>query len=439
VAPLTTVIGAVMTIRSGKKKTFLDVRSRDGFSVQVVCLTPELPRLTVQSYVRIVGKQCALPAGVYSQQTYEIQVSSEVEGSSFSVLSLADEDTTQHCPPDASPAVRLDQRLFLFRDPRFILTMRMIDHLSKAFRCHFRAIGSVEVTPPSFTGVECEGGATLFKLDHPGRSTTEPVPAFLTQSSQFALEYVLPGVGKCCHCLAPSFRAEHSLTRRHLTEFMHGECEWEGVMSMDEHVQHLREMLVGITSFFLRLAEKELVEYGAFERVRKILVDIQGGVTLTHREMIEYCRTHDIYKDEEKKEHFGDRDDVPEKQERAFVDSVGKVVFLTHFPREFKSFYMALDPVDPSYVLGCDVLVPTVGEVVGSGVREQDFERLTQRLVEAGLKPDDYREYLALRRSGFRMTSGMGLGMGRLLCWYLEIFSIRDATAFPRFPGYLRP
>jgi asparaginyl-tRNA synthetase len=85
------------------------------------------------------------------------------------------------------------------------------------------------------------------------------------------------------------------------------------------------------------------------------------------------------------------------------------------------------------------VEVPGVGEIIGSGVREADYDRLHQRLLDAGLVPDDYSEYLALRKSGFCMTSGMGLGLGRMLCWLLEEPSIREVTAFPRFPGYLRP
>lgn len=109
------------------------------------------------------------------------------------------------------------------------------------------------------------------------------------------------------------------------------------------------------------------------------------------------------------------------------------------FPKEFKSFYMALDPEDPTRVLGCDVEVPGVGEIVGSGVREGDYTRLTARLLESGLKPEDYAEYLDMRKFGFGMTSGMGLGVDRMLTWLLGKTSIREVVTFPRFPGYLRP
>jgi len=100
---------------------------------------------------------------------------------------------------------------------------------------------------------------------------------------------------------------------------------------------------------------------------------------------------------------------------------------------------MGLDPEDPSRVLGCDVEVPGVGEIIGSSVRESDYHHLKTRLLDSELKPEDYAEYLDLRKYGFCKTSGMGLGVGRMLTWFLGVNSIRDVTVFPRFPGYLRP
>lgn len=433
---MTEILGTVKKIRSGKRFTFLDVRHGSNY-IQVVTDTQSLPPLTQESYVKVTGKMTPLPEGVYSSNSHEI-TDAKVE-----VISLADERTSTYCPPNAGTAVHLSERLYYFRDPKFVLVMRMISKLSAAFRAHFTEQGCIEIHPPSFTSVECEGGASLFKLKHPGRSTTENMDVYLTQSSQFALEYALPGIGDCC-CLAPSFRAENSNTRRHLTEFMHGEAEWEGVLTFEKHLDHLKKLLKGTLDHFRRLAADELQRYGdvpgkAAERVDKLRASLDDIVVMTHAEAIKRCRELEIYADPENKVHFGPRDDIPEAQERQLIDAIGKVVFLVKFPKEFKSFYMALDPDDPSYVLGCDVEVPGVGEIIGSGVREADYDRLHQRILEAGLKPDDYREYLDLRRSGYCHTSGMGMGMGRLLCWLLDISTIRETTAFPRFPNYARP
>ncbi len=426
------ITGIVFTIRSSKLRTFLEVGY--GFDkIQVVALSAGLPKITLRSYVSVKGQLTPLPPAIYSMLPYEITDATVI------VLSLATEDTVSRCPPQSSAETRLSQRHHYFRDPEFVRIMKLSDILCKAFRLHFEGTLCTEITPPSFTGMECEGGATLFKIAHPAK-TTGDIPAFLTQSSQFALEMMLPGIGDC-FCVAPSYRAEHSHTRRHLTEFTHVEAEWGGIISFEDHLDKLRQLLIGTITYFLRLGEKELKALDLYERVQGLLSMCQDIVVLTHHEAIQKCRELGIKKDgtDGTFTEFGDRDDIPEAQERKLIDTIGKIVFLVKFPQEFKSFYMALDPSDPSLVLGCDVEVPGVGEIVGSGVREATYDGLLSRLKSAGLKPEDYSEYLELRQSGFCMTSGMGLGLGRMLCWLLGKSSIREVVAFPRFPGYLRP
>jgi len=423
--------GSVRKIHSGKRTSFLQVGYGKTW-IQVVVPTSELPTVTPCSYVHVKGKVRKLPTGVYSCLPVEI-----VE-SLVTVVSLAEEKTTMYCPPQSSSEVRLSQRVHYLRDQTFAAKLRLSDYLCQAFRRYFAETECVEILPPSFTGVECEGGATLFKLEHPGRSSEHPMSAYLTQSSQFALEYALPGVGDC-FCIAPSFRAEQSHTRRHLTEFTHVEAEWGGIIKFEQHLAKLKEMITSVLEVFVRLGEAELKTLDKYERVMKLTEMTKDILVLTHREAIEKCREMEIYQDPKTKTHFGPRDDIPEAQERELIDRIGRIVFLVKFPREFKSFYMALDPEDTSYVLGCDVEVPGVGEIIGSGMREFSAEKLTQRLTESKLDPADYEEYIALRKCGFCMTSGMGLGLGRMLCWLLEDYSIRDVTAFPRFPGYLRP
>ena len=100
---------------------------------------------------------------------------------------------------------------------------------------------------------------------------------------------------------------------------------------------------------------------------------------------------------------------------------------------------MAVDPSDPSYVLGCDVEVPGVGEIVGSGIRVSDKEELVRRFKEADLPLKDYQEYIDLRRYGHGQTSGMGLGFDRIMTWLFGEFNIRDVVTFPRCPGRLFP
>lgn len=424
------VLGFIQTIRAGKKFTFIELRYGK-HQVQVVASSATLPKISVWSYVSVEGRVSKLLEGKYATGGVPV----EIQDSRIEVLSLADESGPSKCPRGSAPDVRLRERHHYFRDPDFARTMRLWDYLLQACRLHFQKRGMVEITPPSFTGTECEGGATLFKLEHPGKSSETPMKVFLTQSSQFALERSILSVGDC-YCIAPSFRAEHSHTRRHLTEFTHIECEWGGILKFEDHLEKLRDLMQSIVSKFLQLAEVELKECGKFERVSKLYEMTKDILVLEHKDAILELHCLGITRDDGTP--FGERDDIPEKQEREFIDKIGKIVFLTKFPREFKSFYMALDPEDPSRVLGCDVEVPGVGEIIGSGVREADSKMLEERMLQCGLKLEDYAEYLDLRKFGFAQTSGMGLGMGRMLCWLLDEKSIRDVTAFPCFPGYCK-
>jgi asparaginyl-tRNA synthetase len=421
--------GSLKSVRSGKKFTFLQVKYGD-CQVQAVIPTKEYSTIPIESFIELDGVKRDLPEGKYSTQDYEFDTQK------ITVLSISEPDVHAKCPKDASIDVQLRERHFYFRQEHMISIIKLSDLLCQSFRAYFSKQQMTELDVPMFTGVECEGGATLFKLQHPGKTSEQDTDAFLTQSSQFALELALPGIGDC-YCIAKSFRAERSHTRRHLTEFTHVETEWGCILDFQDHVDKLQQMLVGVISEFLVIAKKELVKIYKYERVQSLLRMCEDVLILTHREAIEKCRELGIKKDDGS--DFGDRDDIPESQERKLIDTIGRIVFLTKFPQEFKSFYMALDKEDPSYVLGCDVEVPGVGEIIGSGVRESDYGRLLDRLVSQGLEPDDYREYLDLRKSGFCMTSGMGLGLGRMLCWFLEEDSIRSVVPFPRYPGYLRP
>ena len=419
----TTLVGWVEKIQSFPKHTFVTLRQGAKEKVQVfikgkVSFRPE-------SYISISGKVVPLPEGKFSHQPFEIQTTS------YEVISPSEEDFMSRCPEDASVEVTYDQRHLYLRTDKYATILKLRSLFLRALREYFESTDMTEIVPPCFTGTQCEGGATLFKIDHVG------TPAYLTQSSQFYLEYAVPAVGDC-YCIYPSFRAEKSHTRRHLTEFLHAETEWSGILKFDDHLDKLRHMVRGILQKFLDLDTFDLL--GKFGR-RKAIEEYSKMeiVTMTHRQAIEYCRQHGIYKHDETQTHFADRDDIPEAQERKMIDEIGKIVLLTKFPLEHKSFYMASDPEDPSYSLGCDVEVPGVGEVIGSGVRVSDEKELRQRLKDQGLKEEEYKEYIDLRKYGHGKTSGMGLGVDRMLTWLLGAYSIREVVTYPRYPGRLFP
>lgn len=428
-----TIRGWVSKIQTFKRHSFLKVRDGAGKQSTIQVYLPQgEPVIDLESYVEITGMVVALPVGKFSTQPRELRASG------YRVIGASEGQFANKCPEHAGPAVKLELRHLYLREPLFAVIIKLRALLVEALRLTFKEMGSTEIIPPCFVGNQCEGGATLFKLPYPPVDKGPDIEAYLTQSSQFYLEMAVPAVGDC-YCIYPSFRAERSHTRRHLTEFLHAEAEWKDVMTFEEHLAKLKTLVTLMLKHFLALDAplgllKELARREDVEAMAKL-----PFVTMTHADAIEYCKTHEIYADEETKKHFGPEDDIPEAQERKMVDQIGKIVLLTEFPKHFKSFYMASRPDKPSVVLGCDVEVPGVGEIIGSGVRVQTVQELRARLEEQGLKEKDYVEYIDLRRYGFAQTSGMGLGVDRVLTWLLGTHSIRDVVTYPRVPGRLTP
>ena len=210
-------------------------------------------------------------------------------------------------------------------------------------------------------------------------------------------------------------------------------------MKFDDHLEKLKTLLQDTLKFLYQDYEHLLVQLQLKERIEELIKMTEDIVILDHKEAIKLCKEYEIYKDEETKTFFGERDDIPEAQERKLIDKIDKIVFLVRFPLEFKSFYMQKDPEDLTRVLGCDVEVPTVGEIIGSGVRCTDEKELVERLKSQDLKVSEYQEYIDMRKYGAGHTSGMGLGVDRFLTWIMQKKSIKEVVTFPRYPGHLFP
>lgn len=445
---LVTIRGWVETIRSQKLRHFVILRDGAGQShrVQVVIPRDICDSLPIESYVQITGTVQTVPEKARTYRGFELQATD------LKVLGASDSSVASICPKDAGPGVKLAQRHIYLRDPTFASKTVLRTHLIRAIRKFFTKTSCTEIFPPSFVGTQCEGGATLFKVQYPGVGFDKDVDAddtlgedettmgfaYLTQSSQFYLEYALPSLGDV-FCIAPSFRKELSHTRRHLTEFMHAESEWSGIFTLEDHIEKLRQLVKGVITVFLKYGEVLLKELDLYERVTGLLEMCDTSIVLTHREAIDYCRAHKIYKDETTETYFDYSDDIPEAQERRIIDEIGKIVYLVRFPTVQKSFYMQEAEDDPTYALGVDVEFPGVGECIGSGVRVHDVDVLRRRLAEQQLDEKDYREYIDLRRFGPGRTSGMGMGVDRFLTWLLGSYSIREVVTFPRYPGRVFP
>ncbi|MEM4879599.1 MAG: amino acid--tRNA ligase-related protein, partial [Desulfurococcaceae archaeon] len=277
--------------------------------------------------------------------------------------------------------------------------------------------------PPILTASACEGGATLFPVDYFGTR------AYLSQSAQLYLEaliYVLEKVWS----LTPSFRAERSRTRRHLAEYWHLEPEaaWYDMYDMMKVAEELVSYIVEKT---LEERNSELVDLGRdLDKLRKALN--------TPYPRIRYDEAIEILQKKGINVQWGD--DLGADEERVLTEEFETPFFITHFPRNVKSFYMKIDRSNPNVVLGFDLLAPEgYGEIIGGGQREDDYDTLYKRILEQGLNPDDYKWYLDLRKYGSVPHSGFGLGIERAVMWIAGIDHIRETMPFPRFRERIYP
>ncbi len=317
----------------------------------------------------------------------------------------------------------LDNRHLWIRSRKLTTIMKVKHTVLEAAREWLIENGWWEVTPPILTASACEGGATLFEVKYFDKK------AYLSQSAQLYLEALIFSLGKVWS-LTPSFRAEKSRTRRHLAEYWHLELEaaWYDMEDMMKVAEELVSYIVGVV---LDKRWREL------EFLNRDLSKLEPALK-TPYPRITYTEAIERLKKKNFKIEWGD--DLGADEERALTEDFETPFFITHFPKKIKAFYMKLDPTNPEVVLGFDMLAPEgYGEIIGGSQREDDYEKLLNRILEEGMNPEDYKWYLDLRRYGSVPHSGFGLGIERLVMWICGLDHIRDAIPFPRFRGRIYP
>lgn len=317
---------------------------------------------------------------------------------------------------------RLDKRHLVIRSQDHVATFRVKAELLKETRRFLEEEDVLEVTPPILTGNAAEGGAEAFAFDYFGR------PGYLSQTAQLYLEAML-FPNERVYAITPSFRAEKSRTPRHLTEYLHLEVElaWCG---LDELMAFIERMLVSVLPAVARARPKELAQLG---RPPEELAAIASPFPrITYAEAIDRLARQGF------NVQWGS--DLGTAEERALTLEERTPIFLTHFPRELKAFYMLRSPSDERTVEAADLLAPEgYGEVIGASSRETDVALLTERLKAIGADPAEYDWYLDLRRHGSVPHAGFGMGIERLVRWVLRLEHIRDTTPFPRTPSRHTP
>jgi len=323
---------------------------------------------------------------------------------------------------DQTEEFRLEQRHLVVRSQEHVATFRVKAELLRALREFLEREEVLEMTPPVLTGNAAEGGSEAFQIDYFGR------PGFLSQTAQLYLEALL-APNERVYALTPSFRAEKSRTPRHLTEYLHLEVElaW---CDLAELLDFEERMVVAVAH---ALAERRAPELRVLGRPPEELAGLQGPFPrLSYAEAIERLSAQGL------PARWGT--DLGTAEERALTLEERRPVFVTHFPRELKAFYMLRSPNDPRTVEAADLLAPEgYGELVGGSCRETDLALLEERIRASGASVDDYRWYLDLRRHGSVPHAGFGLGVERLLRWFLRREHIRETTPFPRTPSRHTP
>ncbi len=317
----------------------------------------------------------------------------------------------------------LDNRHLWLRSRRLTEIMKIKHTVLKAGRDYFIENGWWEVTPPILTASAVEGGATLFPVKYFDKT------AYLSQSAQLYLEVLIYSLEKVWS-LTTSFRAEKSRTRRHLAEYWHLEAEaaW---YNMEDMMKVAAELVAYIVDTVLETNRKQLEFLG-----RKL--DVLKRSREPDYPVIKYDEAITILQKKGVNIEWGE--DLGADEERILTQEFETPFFITHFPKDIKSFYMKIDANDPRVVLGFDLLAPEgYGEIIGGSEREDDYEKLYQRIVEQGYDPSNYTWYLDLRKYGSVPHSGFGLGIERLVMWIAGLDHIRDAIPFPRYRGRIYP
>ena len=383
------ITGRVHRFRSQKDVIFITLQ--DGYGFLQCVLTGDLTKtydaltLTQETSMEIWGEMWEVPPKQHAPDDRELHADYyEIIGKS-----VGDKDAiTTRVAANSDPQTLYDNRHLVLRGENSSAVMKVRAALLRAFRQAYEAEitpSCLEVTPPCMVQTQVEGGSTLFEFQYYGEK------AYLTQSSQLYLETCLPSLGNV-FCVAPSFRAEKSLTRRHLSEYTHIEAELDFI-TFEDLLTHLELVMSKVIEITL-----------ADSRTKKLVYDLNPDFKVPERpfmrmkyaDAIKWLQEHDIKNEDGNPHEFGD--DIAEAAERKMTDIINRPIFLTHFPVAIKAFYMKKAPEDLRVTESVDCLMPGVGEIVGGSMRIDDYDEIMAAYVREGIDPKPYYWYTDQRR-----------------------------------------
>jgi len=414
-----TLRGWVYNWRKKGKLRFIILR--DGFGyLQCVVFRPEVDEavwetaveLTQESSVVITG---TLVADDRAPGGYELKVSG------IEIIQVAPEYPIGK--KDHGPDFLLNHRHLWLRSRRQHAIMRVRSELSQAIRDFFYTRSYTLIDSPILTPAASEGTSTLFETEYFGDT------AYLSQSGQLYLEPAAAALGKV-YCFGPTFRAEKSKTRRHLTEFwmVEPEVAW---MRFDGLLDLCEEFLSEIIS---RVLDRCTVDLERLERDTSLL----EPATRRPYPRIDYGDATTKLQELGQAVRFGE--DFGGDDETVLASQFDQPVMVTRYPADIKAFYMQPCPEDPTRALAVDVLAPEgYGEIIGGSERSDSLEHLERRIAALDLPKEAYQWYLDIREFGSFPHSGFGMGIERCVAWICGVPHLRETSAYPRLINRLYP
>ena len=412
-----TVLGWADTTRSHGKVGFLVVRDGTGL-VQGVLLKNELPEETWVLHASITQESSVALTGEVREEA-RAPGGFEIGVTGLELLGPSQEYPIQ--PKEHGVEFLLDYRHLWLRSSLQRAGLRVRHEVEQAIHDYFYERDFVRIDTPILTGSIGESAGTLFETDYFGES------AYLAQTGQLYAEAACPAFRKV-YCFGPTFRAEKSKTRRHLTEFWMIEPEVAFADSNDNMT--LQE------DFVCHIVERALERCGTeLEVLERDTSELEAVSSPFAR--ISYTDAVALLREKGSEIEWGS--DLGAPEEMLLTEQFDQPVFVHDYPRAVKAFYMKENPDDPRTVLCNDLLVRGYGELIGGSQREDDLDRLLARIREEKLPEEAYSWYLDLRRYGTFVHSGFGLGLERTVAWITGRHHIRELIPFPRLMNRLSP
>ncbi|MBI5606222.1 MAG: asparagine--tRNA ligase [Deltaproteobacteria bacterium] len=407
-----TIQGWLVHKRSSGQVRFLVLRDGTGI-LQAVLLKNKVSPEAFQAFDQLTQESSLALTGILHDDS-RAPGGLELELSELKIFQVAQPYPIS--PKEHGIAFLMEHRHLWLRSARQQAILWIRHELIRAIRDFLDAHQFIQLDAPILTPAACEGTSTLFSTSYFDQGN-----AFLSQSGQLYMEAGAMAFGRV-YCFGPSFRAEKSKTRRHLTEFWMVEPEI-AFADLEELISWAEQL---IAFMITRVLENRLEELKLLERDITRLEKVKPPLP-----RLTYTQALELLKEQGLVVAFGE--DLGGDEETCIASQFDQPVVIHRYPAGCKAFYMKKDPQDPRVVLNMDILAPEgYGEIIGGSQREEDLERLQERVKEQALSQEDIEWYLDLRRFGTVPHGGFGLGLERMVAWVCGLKHVREAIPFPR-------